>query len=237
VIILAEGTRWQSEARAVRSAGHGGTVVVVAGVHGDEPAGPLAATALLDELIQRGCLWVIPRANPPALLCGTRLAPDTEHPNLNRNFPRGEGEEPRGEAALAIWSFVMSVQPDYVVDLHEGYDFNCRNRKSVGSSVLVHGPAAEAAARRVQDAVNATISDDDRKFTLIRRTARGSLVRAASERGIRALLLETTKRERSVDERAAQHLTMVRQLLADAGLLDQSRSAWRTSERRKLQTA
>ncbi len=236
MIVLAAGTPWQTEAYAIDGARAGATVLVVAGVHGDEPAGPLAAELLLRERIDAGSLWVLPRANVPALAAATRLD-QSAHPNLNRNFPRMVGEPARGEAADAIWSFVGSLRPDYVVDLHEGYDFNCRNRNSVGSCILVHGATAEAQALRMQAAVNATIADDDRRFTRITRTARGSLVRAATEHGARALLLETTKRERPIEERVAQHLVMVRQLLGDAGLCDQSCSTLRTSARRRLQIA
>jgi predicted deacylase len=205
--MLAPGTRWQTEVHERR--GPGPTVLVVAGVHGDEVAGPVAAERLLQEA--PGRLLAVPRANAPAVAAGTRTVAG-EHADLNRNFPRRADEAPRGEAAAAIWELVIAVRPAFVVDLHEGWDFHCRGRGSVGNAVLYNGPV-EALARRVRDAVSATV-DADRTFSLLRGTRRGSLARATFDvLGVPSFLLETSKRGGTIDERAAQHVLMVRRLL------------------------
>lgn len=199
----------------------GPTVFVIAGIHGDEPAPPLAADALLRWEIGRGLMYVVPRANPTALAAGKRRTPGSRFKDLNRNFPQQGDTAPRGLMAREIWDVVARVKPAWLLDLHEGIDFNRNNPKSVGSSVLFNRSVhdLEQPAQRLIDAVNETVDTPWRKFTLLTRTAPGSLVRAAAERlDTRALILETTSHSEPIDVRVAQHLVMVETLLSELGM-------------------
>jgi predicted deacylase len=60
-------------------------MMVTGGIHGDEPAGYLAADEIATWAIDRGTLLVLPRANVPAIAFRTRNAPG--EPDLNRTFP------------------------------------------------------------------------------------------------------------------------------------------------------
>lgn len=159
---------WATPAYVQDSGAPGPTVVIVAGVHGNEPASTYAADQIRHWRIRRGRLAVVPRANVDALDAFKRRTPGVEKSlgDLNRNFPRaGRNEQPRGRRARALWSFVRSMEPDWVVDLHEGSDFHRVNKKSVGSSVI-SGKSVEAqtAATFLLDAVNATISKTTQRF-------------------------------------------------------------------------
>ena len=91
---LAEGTKWETPYYVVKGPKPGPTVFLTGGLHGNEPAGALAAEQIRHWAILMGRLVVLPRANQPGLKAETRHLPDLprEHADLNRNFPSGWGE-------------------------------------------------------------------------------------------------------------------------------------------------
>jgi putative intracellular protease/amidase len=195
--LLGKGTRWKTPYYLQQSDQPGPILLIVGGVHGDEPAGAAAAEQIRRWPIRCGTLAVLPRANPPALAARTRVIPGVEGNvrNLNRNFPKaghpGPGE---GEPAQAIWAWVRSLKPTWVIDLHEGGGTRAAGSKSVGSSVIVQpSPEADAAAKLMLGAVNATIEDERRRFVRLGPPVDGGLARAAAEHlGARTMIVETS---------------------------------------------
>ena len=123
----------------------GPTVLIIGGIHGNEPAGAYAAGQIRHWPLAKGIVVTIPRANETALRADSRYTPgvDEELRNLNRNFPRAkEGGASRGALAKAVWKLVRELNPSWLLDLHEGFDFGRINRKSVGSSIIAF-PTAE----------------------------------------------------------------------------------------------
>jgi predicted deacylase len=204
----------------------GPTVMIVGGIHGDEPAGAYAADQIRHWPLRRGRLLVVPRANVSALAAGTRTSsiPDaTNRLNLNRAFPpvasAGTTVPP---LAAALWAFVRTNQVDWLLDLHEGADFRIQTNRSVGSSVI---PATLPEARRLGElmvrAVNATIANSNRQFVLLNQPIKGSLARAAAdELGVRTMIVETTTKSQPLALRARQHRIAVHALLSELGMLD-----------------
>lgn len=216
--LLAVGTPWETPYFLRDSGVEGPTVLVVAGIHGDEPAGVEAAERIRRWPLRRGKLVVLPRANRPALEARRRLTPgvDSQQANLNRNFPLPDGSrEALGTPAKEIWHFVEALRPDWLLDLHEGAGFRRTNRNSVGSSIIVFPhPEALQAAEAILEEINRSIAEAEKKFVLLKPPIRGSLARAAGERwGCRAMILETTKRGQPLEKRVRQHGLMVRSLL------------------------
>lgn len=215
----------------IKDSGQSGPVVMITGgVHGNEPAGAAAAAAIRSWSIACGRLIVLPRANVVALDSNQRTTPGESEAvgNLNRDFPRaGKEELPRGELAVAIWKLVQEEKPDWLIDLHEGYDFKQVNAKSVGSSIIVFPTDdGQAAAQRMLQAVNATITNAALKFVKLSPPVDGSLARAAgSHRAMNAMILETTTKEQPLEKRVAQHHTMLRELFAYLKLADRSAPA------------
>lgn len=219
---LLPGTPFATECYVHETGQPGPTVMIVAGVHGNEPAGANAAEAIRHWSLLKGKLVVIPRANVPALAANKRLTPglSTNLSNLNRNYPRAEKTEPpRGELAETIWNLALQHKPDWLLDLHEGYDFNALNDKSVGSSVIVTADdKGKAAADRMLAAVNQTIADENLKFTRRGPPINGSLARAAGEHlKIPAMTVETTSKQ-AMSKRVRQHEIMVHELLHHLGM-------------------
>lgn len=222
--VLAPDTRYATGWYVCDSGVAGPKVLIVGGVHGDETAGAGAAEQIRHWRVQRGSLLVIPRINVPALGVRRRNMPGvkTEWANLNRNFPRaGREEAPRGILATAVWARLKEWKPDWVIDLHEGFGVRSQTAQSVGSSLI---PTADAETRRLaarmHTAINATIADPQKKFTLLRLPVDGSLARAAGAHlGAHAMILETTGRGQPLSLRVKQHQVMVRALLEGLGMM------------------
>jgi N-alpha-acetyl-L-2,4-diaminobutyrate deacetylase len=100
--------------------GDGPTVLVLAGNHGDEYEGQVAALRLLQELQPEqvsGRVIVIPVLSPAASKANTRNWPSGA--NFNRSFP-GRPDGPPNEQLAHFLSTVLFPMADVVVDMHSG---------------------------------------------------------------------------------------------------------------------
>jgi predicted deacylase len=100
--------------------GEGPTVLVVGGVHGDEPEGQVAALRLARETEAAdvtGHLIVVPCASPDASQAYTRLWPDGS--NFNRSFP-GSPDGPPDQQLADFFTRFLIARADVVVDMHSG---------------------------------------------------------------------------------------------------------------------
>jgi hypothetical protein len=225
--LIADGTPAATPYYICDSGKAGPTVVIMGGVHGDEPAGAYAADHIRHWPITHGKLIVVPRANVIALKADKRNTPGepAELSNLNRNFPKAKESSPaRGALAAALWDFVKQQKPVWFVDLHEGSDFNAMTNKSVGSSVIVFPtPEGKTVGPLIQAAVNATITNQSHRFTLRGPPVDGSLARAAGAHlGAHAMILETTIKSQALSVRSRQHRIMAHALLKHLNMIDNS---------------
>ena len=97
----------------------GKTLVVTAGVHGDEFEGIRALFDVFHELDpsqMAGDLLAVPVANPPAFWNGTRTSP-LDGGNLARVFPGDPQQGPTAALAHALGQAVIS-RADFYLDLH-----------------------------------------------------------------------------------------------------------------------
>ena len=101
--------------------GEGPTLVISAGVHGDEYEGQIAVANLaqdLDGAEIHGRLILLPMMNYPAAEAGCRVSP-IDDGNLNRLYPG----DPKGSPSEMIAHFheeVILPLADFAVDLHSG---------------------------------------------------------------------------------------------------------------------
>src|SRR5690606_18848234 len=116
----------------------------------------------------------------------------------------------------------------WVLDLHEGYEFNISHQpppgkgKSVGSSVIYQSaPQLDALALQMIAAVNATIDDPDRRFVLLGRGPKETtFARACIEYlDIPGMILETTFKDQALSLRTRQHRTLVQVVMQHLGML------------------
>lgn len=103
----------------VRGAAEGATLVVTAGIHGDEYEGVRAifdVVETLDPAAMRGDLITVPVANPPAFWAGTRRSP-LDGLNLARIFPGAPDRGPSEAIAHTLARQVIALA-DFYLDLH-----------------------------------------------------------------------------------------------------------------------
>ena len=194
--LIAAGTKHATPFYVIDSKTAGPTVVITGGMHGDEPGGARAAEHIRFWTIRRGKLIIVPRLNVAALTAEQRLIPDAPEgaDDLNRNFPKtGQPDKARGAPAGAVWAFVKSSKPDWLLDLHEGFAFHKSNPKSTGASIIsLPKLKLGDTVKLMLDAVNASVSDEGKKLVALRGSADGSLVRAGelNVAGAMALLMK-----------------------------------------------
>lgn len=217
--IRAGSALFQTPYYVIESSEPGPTLMVLGGVHGDEIAGWRAAERLVAEYRpDRGRLVVVPRANAAAVEANRRGAPDLS--DLNRRFPTGQA--PVGATANDIWNLILQVQPDWFLDLHEGYDFHNLNPNSVGQTVIVWptGRSVSDAQALVNhfNSMPAVQLKRTQPFTMLRYPIAGSVARkVGSDLGIPAAIIETTGKDH-IDRRIGFHLHAVQFIASRIGM-------------------
>ena len=119
VVSRADGSMWRLPFMYVTGAEPGPTLVVVAGVHGDEYEGIQAIPRVftrIDPEDLRGTVAMLPICNKPAYEAATRSSP-IDGLNLARVFP-GE-EQGTITRQIAYWMTEKFIKPaDFFIDLH-----------------------------------------------------------------------------------------------------------------------
>ena len=101
--------------------GDGPSVLLMAGIHGDEYEAQIALCRLIRELEPehvQGRIIVMPATNLPAAMAGTRVSP-IDDLNLNRCFPGDPDGRPTEQIAYYIDSVLLPLC-DVWLDLHSG---------------------------------------------------------------------------------------------------------------------
>lgn len=137
-------------------------------------------------------MLVIPEANKLAIKANRRAAPG--YSDLNRSFPQSSSQTPKTVLSRAIYKAIQDYDVDWLIDLHEGYDYYKNTSTSSVGQTLIYYPAnsAKTTAQAIVNDLNKGISSSYRKFSLLRYPVKGSLARAAGEYlGVRAMIFET----------------------------------------------
>ncbi|HHV15008.1 MAG TPA: hypothetical protein GXX58_00310 [Gelria sp.] len=196
-VVIAKGTVYATNMYIIRSGKPGPVVMIVGGVHGNESAGYIAAGRMINTNIKKGTLIVLPRANKRAIDRNVRYYKG--HGDLNRDFPTSKYGTPDGTLAKAIWAAVKKYDVDYLMDMHEGYNYSkLKSSSSVGQS-LIYYPASyfRSMVNSIIYRLNSNISTSYKKFSLLRYPAKGSLTRATGQYlGCKSFIFETCTKQK-----------------------------------------
>lgn len=191
---LAAGTKFATKMYIIDSGKAGPTVMITGGIHGNEKAGYTAAGKLTNYSIKKGKLIVIPRANVLAIAAGKRSAPG--YTDLNRQFPTSKSGAANGTLAKAIMKAVRDYDVDWLMDMHEGYNY-AKVSKSAGQSVIYYPSGTTVTtAKKIVNTLNKDVTKSSQKFSLLRYPASGSLARAAALSGANAFIFETCTKDK-----------------------------------------
>lgn len=99
-------------------------MLVVGGIHGNEPVSPPTVRAFVDaSFADDVAVWLVPALNPDGVAAGTRW--NANRVDLNRNFtwdwrPDDGGPAPLSEPeSRAITELIDSVRPDLAIWVHQ----------------------------------------------------------------------------------------------------------------------
>lgn len=156
------GTEWETPLVVTHSGAEGPTVLVLGGVHGNEPGSWLAADDIAEWESARGSLLVAPRANVLAIEVLQRTT--DELGDLNRLYPGAhDAELPMARMAAQIVDVARRYEVDVLLDLHESWGFYAERGENQGTAFLgqtvTSGPALDSTplARLIASRVNAQI--------------------------------------------------------------------------------
>lgn len=158
--------------------GIGPTVLLTAGIHGDEYEGQVALRRLVHELPLAeltGRIIMLPAANAPAVRAGKRCSP-LDGANMNRAFPGGPDRGPTGALAGFILEHLVPLA-DFVFDIHSGGYSGLYEDQ--GFLCLADDPALRARGIEAAAWLGAPIT-----FTMAASTAFGDFDGAVLARGV-----------------------------------------------------
>lgn len=196
------------------------SVMIIASMHGDEPAPHYAAKEIIKLLSEGkwrypGEIWIIPAPNNFGLRHNIRE--NRFFRDLNRQFKENSPDVD----AKQIMKMIHTIT--YVVDLHEGYEFNKEQPWSYGSTVYYGLDGDRYIAENMVRKINEHITDENKKFGVfqenVKTIEKGSLNHWRLVNGQSSFLVETTgkKNKQPLDIRVRQHIDAVQGLLEAIG--------------------
>lgn len=196
--------------------GDGPTLLVTAGIHGDEYEGQIALLRAVHELDPgrlRGRVIIVPVSNPPASQAATRTSP-IDRVNLARCFP-GRADGTLTEQLAEGMSRLLLPLADCVLDFHSG-------GKSMEYMPCAFGrlPDESALKAKVLDLMLAF--DAPATVMMLRPEASATFVSAALEVGIPAMATELGGGGGVTSETVAIARNGLRNLLVHLGLMERT---------------
>ncbi|ADU97523.1 M99 family carboxypeptidase catalytic domain-containing protein [Thermovibrio ammonificans] len=136
----------------------GGRILVVGGIHGNEPGAYTAAEILRTVKVKRGELFIAPRSNFVSILADKR----GYNGDMNRKFGPLSKKDPDYKRVQDLKEFIGNVKPDILLTLHDGYGFHSVNPRAWGQCIVIdaeehNGFPLGKEARAVSKAVNRSI--------------------------------------------------------------------------------
>ncbi len=140
-------------------------ICLIAGVHGNEPAGVVALYKLVQSNYFNGknaFIRVIPCVNEFGYKYNTRWCFDIFNPDINRAFGKNRNMISKNLAAL-----INEFDFDIIIDFHEGWGYHLINNESIGSTISPNSGMISI-AEKMAERVNKTIKKKEKKFVVIK---------------------------------------------------------------------
>lgn len=98
----------------------GNTLLIIGGIHGDEPGGYFAP-AFLEKYykIKSGNIWIIPNINCDSIVANRRGI----YSDMNRKFSSIDKDDPDYKTVNRVKEIILDKKVNLVLNLHDGYGF------------------------------------------------------------------------------------------------------------------
>lgn len=212
---IMEGTPYATKLYERSSGAPGPTIVIIGGLHGNEPAGYLAARRIANWKCMSGRLVVLPEAHIEAIRRNVRAYPG----NMNSMFPGKENGTSMERLAFEIWrKAVVAYKPDLLLTLHESLDFHVLDPSRYGQSLVYDFRELDPLMQRALDRVNPDIPTPLHRFVLFPIAFKGCPTYAAWKwLRVPATSIETS-RTLDLNTRVAYQLMMCMGFLDEFGM-------------------
>jgi Succinylglutamate desuccinylase / Aspartoacylase family len=237
--VLLAGTASETVAVIRHSGVRGNTVVVLGGVHGNEPGAWLAADQVAAWEPAAGSLVVIPRCNVQGIAGFVRTT--EEIGDLNRLYPGNlESELLMEQMAATILELAREFEAQILLDMHESWAFYAEYPPNSGTGALGQtvttgvGPLGPGFGRGLIERVNPSFSEreqmiirDGTQFSQPPATptpgqanrGRSSLSAGRHVAGLTPVLVEMGQEHQRLERRIELHLATARATLEIMGVL------------------
>ena len=156
----------------------GSTLLIIGGIHGDEPGGYFAPMLLAKHYkIESGNLWVVPNLNFDSIVKNSRGI----NGDMNRKFAKMEPKDKDFEIVTEIKKLILHPKVDLTLNLHDGQGFyrdrqinKDFNPKAWGQATIIdqqnmpnakYGNLAEI-AKKVNQETNVDLIEDVHEFNV-----------------------------------------------------------------------
>jgi predicted deacylase len=129
--LLGYTNKTQPEAYVIRGDQKGPCLMVIGGIHGDEPSGSKAAMLYRNAKLKKGTLILVPKANQAALIKNKRFLGH----DMNRLFADNDYKGYEKDVVEKMKSLMKGA--DALLNLHEGSGFFSKDKNSFGQSIVV----------------------------------------------------------------------------------------------------
>jgi len=163
---------------SIKGENKGPTLLIIAGIHGDESSCPMVADRYTNIKIKKGNLIVVPRLNLPAITAQRRNGLGGD---MNRLFDMPERSQNNPDLKVVNLAKSLIKNADYVLNLHQGSGFysptwisHKRNPKRWGQCNVIDTPSfdlpngekleLENFAQRLARRINSKIKDENYHF-------------------------------------------------------------------------
>ncbi|SNR72779.1 M14/M99 family metallopeptidase [Desulfurobacterium atlanticum] len=199
----------------------GGRILVIGGIHGNEPGAYKAVDVLSEVSVLKGELFLVPRSNFVSILAFKR----GYNGDMNRKFSYISPKDPDFPYVNKIKELVKEIKPDVVLSLHDGYGFHILNKNAWGQCIVIDEKVYKTfnlydVAYKVTSYVNKFVKRKDWKFPVFstrtfqkdtkHKEQRRSLTYYCLSRcNVPAFCLEVSKQLPSLKEKVKFHLLML----------------------------
>jgi len=201
----------------------GRRILIVGGIHGNEPGAYKAAEILRHVKVKKGELFIAPRMNFLSILANKR----GYNGDMNRKFAHLPKSDPDYERVKWLKDFIKEVKPDILLTLHDGFGFHSVNPKSWGQCIVIDeetykGMELGKVARTVSKRVNEKIRKRKWKIPVFNTRTFHSNTKHPEQRksltyfclkecSIPAICLETSKQMPNLETKVKFHLMMLKE--------------------------
>jgi len=216
----------------------GSRVLIVGGIHGNEPGAYKAAEILRHLKVKRGELLIAPRANFVSILTNRR----GYNGDMNRKFAHISTKDPDYPKVKRLKELIKSYRPDLLLTLHDGFGFHSVNPSAWGQCIVIDeerykGIELGKPAREVSKRVNKLITKKSWKIPVFNTHTFSKNTKHPEQRksltyfclkecSVPAICLETSKQLPDLYLKTKFHLMMIREFFRLKGVETEPSIDW-----------